>query len=152
YRILTTHTGSLRKPAELRELLSKRQIADLSTPESEMLQSGVRDAVLDVVRRQLEVGLDIIDDGEVSKTSFFEYIGTRLGGLERRQGALKLHRLPPWTVDAGLVRPREARDTYLGSSEAPGHYRSDVAEFHAFAQAQHGGNLGGVATFCVGPL
>jgi len=151
-RILTTHTGSLRKPAELRALLGKRQTEALSAEERQTLDRGVRRAVRDVVQRQRDVGLDIIDDGEVGKTTFFDYVGTRLGGLERRPGALKLHRLPPWTVDSGLVRSREKRDTYLELPEAVGHYRSDIAEFHEFARAQQGGNLGGVATFCVGPL
>ena len=151
-RILTTHTGSLQKPADLRALLSRRQAEELSAGDRETLQRRTRAAVAETVRRQLEVGLDIIDDGEVSKTSFFDYIGARLGGLARRPGALKLHHLPPWNVEAGLVRPREARTTYLESAEAPGHYRSDVAEFHEFARTQQGGNLGGVATYCVGPL
>jgi 5-methyltetrahydropteroyltriglutamate--homocysteine methyltransferase len=142
----------LRKPSPLRGLLAKRQTEQLSSEEKDTLETGVRDAVARVVRQQLEVGLDIIDDGEVSKTNFFDYIGTRVGGLERRPGALKLHRLPAWTVTSGLVRSRGARDTYRHASEAPGHYRSDIAEFHEFAQAQQAGNLGGVATFCVAPL
>ncbi len=151
-RILTTHTGALRKPADLRALLVRRQTEALSDSERDTLQHGMRSAVAEIVERQLEVGLDIVDDGEASKTSFFDYVGTRLGGLERRPGALKLHRLRPWSIESGLVRSREARDTYLEMSEAPGHYRSDVAEFHDFARAQQGGNLGGVATYCVGPL
>jgi 5-methyltetrahydropteroyltriglutamate--homocysteine methyltransferase len=151
-RLLTTHTGSLRKPVELRALLSQRQAGELSPEEQETLHHGVHDAVADVVQRQVEVGLDIVDDGEVSKSSFFNYVGSRLGGLERRPGALKLHRLPPWSVESGLVRSRHARDTYLASTESPGHYRSDIAEFHEFARAQQSGNLGGVATYCVGPV
>jgi 5-methyltetrahydropteroyltriglutamate--homocysteine methyltransferase len=151
-RILTTHTGALRKPADLRALLVRRQSEKLSDAERGALQTGVRSAVADVVERQLAVGLDVVDDGEASKTSFFDYVGTRLGGLERRPGALKLHRLRPWSPESGLVRSREARNTYLEMSDAPGHYRSDVAEFHEFARAQQGGNLGGVATYCVGPL
>jgi 5-methyltetrahydropteroyltriglutamate--homocysteine methyltransferase len=152
-RILTTHTGALRKPADLRLLLARRlqgEVLDASDRDS--LQRGVKDGVAEVVRRQLEVGLDVVDDGEVSKTSFFDYVGARLGGLERRPGALKLHRLPAWRVDAGLIRSREERDTYHDLEDAPGHYRSDIAEFHDFARAQQAGNLGGVATYCVGPL
>jgi 5-methyltetrahydropteroyltriglutamate--homocysteine methyltransferase len=136
----------------LRELLRQRQAEELTSAEAEALDRGVRGAVRDVVERQLDAGLDIIDDGEVSKTSFFDYIGTRLGGLERRPGGLKLHRLPPWAINAGLVRARGARDTYRDLADAPGHYRSDVAEFHELARAQQSGNLGGVATFCIGPL
>ncbi|MBV9582625.1 MAG: cobalamin-independent methionine synthase II family protein [Chloroflexi bacterium] len=152
-RILTTHTGALRKPADLRPLLARRLEGDqLSASERDTVQHGVKQAVAEVVRRQLEVGLDVIDDGEMSKTSFFDYVGARLGGLERRPGALKLHRLPPWSVEAGLIRSREARDTYRALEDVPGHYRSDIAEFHEFARTQQVGNLGGVATYCVGPL
>src|SRR5438067_8057223 len=123
-RILTTHTGSLPRPGELRALVRRAQAQPLSDAERETLQVGIRSAVADVVRRQVEVGLDVIDDGEASKTSFFDYIGSRLGGLERRPGALKLHRLHAWGPAAGLVRPREARQTYLDDPDAPGHYRS----------------------------
>ena len=151
-RILTTHTGSLPRPAELRALVRRGQVETLPVAEREKLQDGIRSAVAHVVRRQLEVGLDVVDDGEASKTSFFDYIGSRLGGLERRPGALKLHRLRPWSPAAGLVRPRQARQTYLEDPDAPGHYRSDVAEFHRFARDQQAGNLGGVATYCVRPL
>ena len=71
-RILTTHCGALRKPAELRPLLAGRlEGKELSQRDQEVLQRGVQDAVAEVVCRQLEVGIDIIDDGEVSKTSFF---------------------------------------------------------------------------------
>jgi len=124
----------------------------LSASERDILQTEIRGAVGDLVRHQLEVGLDIVDDGEASKTSFFDYIGARLGGLDRRPGALKLHRVQAWSPAAGLVRPRAARQTYLEDPEAPGHYRSDVAEFHEFARDQQGGNMGGVATYCIGPL
>jgi len=151
-RILTTHTGSLPRPTELRALLRRGQLETLPVAERERLQDEIRSAVAHGVRRQLEVGLDVVDDGEASKTSFFDYIGSRLGGLERRPGALKLHRLRPWSPAAGLVRPRQARQTYLEDQDAPGHYRSDVAEFHEFARDQQAGNLGGVATYCVGPL
>jgi 5-methyltetrahydropteroyltriglutamate--homocysteine methyltransferase len=142
----------LRKPADLRPLLARRQTDELSDDEQQALQQGVRSAVADIVDRQLAIGLDIVDDGEAGKTSFFDYVGTRLGGLERRPGALKLHRLPPWSPESGLVRSRHARHTYVESTDAPGHYRSDIAEFHEFARAQQAGNLGGVATYCVGPL
>jgi 5-methyltetrahydropteroyltriglutamate--homocysteine methyltransferase len=152
-RILTTHTGALRKPAELRPLLERRlRGEELAPTERETLQRGVKAAATEVVRRQLEVGLDVVDDGEVSKTSFFDYVGARLGGLERRAGALKLHRMPAWRVDSGLSRSRQARDTYHDLEGAPGHYRSDIAEFHDFARAQQAGNLGNVATYCVAPL
>jgi 5-methyltetrahydropteroyltriglutamate--homocysteine methyltransferase len=133
-------------------MVRRAQVQAPSASERETLQVGIRSAVADLVARQLEVGLDLIDDGEASKTSFFDYINSRLGGLERRPGALKLHRLHPWSPAAGLVRPREARNTYLEDPEAPGHYRSDLAEFHELARDQQGGNLGGVATYCIGPL
>src|SRR3954451_5182989 len=63
-KILTTHTGSLPRPSDLRALVRRSQVPALSTAEREALQVGIRSAVDDSVRRQLEVGLDVIDDGE----------------------------------------------------------------------------------------
>ena len=62
-RILSTHTGSLPRPGDLRARVRRAQLQALSLSEREKLQVGIRSAVADLVARQLEVGLDLVDDG-----------------------------------------------------------------------------------------
>src|SRR5215475_9535860 len=83
-RILTTHAGRLDGPAELmqitRDLITGRQV-DLETLK---LQTGR--GIVDVVRKQVHAGIDIISDGELSKFGFggLAYYGRRLSGLATR--------------------------------------------------------------------
>lgn len=70
-RILTTHTGSLPRPAALLQARSER-IPD------EILQA----AVAEIVRLQLAVGLDIVNDGEFGKSSWAAYVLERINGFE----------------------------------------------------------------------
>ncbi len=80
-RILTTHCGSLPRP---RELLAPLHARDAGEPyDREALAERVRRSVSDVVRRQVELGIDIVDDGEHSKASFATYARQRIGGLEK---------------------------------------------------------------------
>jgi 5-methyltetrahydropteroyltriglutamate--homocysteine methyltransferase len=79
-RILTTHAGSLPRPPQLLETIAARE---QGKPVDEQQQSArVRDAVKEVVRKQIELGIDVIDDGEYSKPSFVTYVNERLGGFE----------------------------------------------------------------------
>src|SRR6266536_2412110 len=78
-RILTTHVGSIPRPESVRELLRAR--LDGRVVDEEDLSRRVRDAVANVVRRQAEAGLDIVSDGEMSKTSFLGYTDERLTGF-----------------------------------------------------------------------
>ncbi len=77
-RIMTTHVGSLPRPDALSEMMADGK---MSGPAYETM---VRAAVTDVVRRQAECGIDIIDDGEQSKPGFITYIDERLSGMEPR--------------------------------------------------------------------
>lgn len=78
-RILTTHVGSLPRPAHLAELL---MLKDRGAPyDGNELDRAVRDAVAEIVRRQAEVGIDIVDDGEMSKPGYSTYIADRLSGF-----------------------------------------------------------------------
>jgi 5-methyltetrahydropteroyltriglutamate--homocysteine methyltransferase len=76
-RIVTTHTGSLARPPALEEALLGR-----GDTEPGALAGLVREAVSDVVARQVELGLDSVSDGEMSKTGFHSYVSERFGGLE----------------------------------------------------------------------
>jgi 5-methyltetrahydropteroyltriglutamate--homocysteine methyltransferase len=79
-RILTTHIGSLPRPDDLRALLQARDRGDAY--DSGALAARVRSSVGEVVRRQAEVGLDVVADGEQGKNSFTNYIRQRLTGFE----------------------------------------------------------------------
>jgi 5-methyltetrahydropteroyltriglutamate--homocysteine methyltransferase len=76
---LTTHVGSLVRPESIRALLRARAGGE-AIDEAE-LAARVEQAVSDVVRRQAEVGLDVVSDGEMSKTSFLGYAEERLTGF-----------------------------------------------------------------------
>jgi 5-methyltetrahydropteroyltriglutamate--homocysteine methyltransferase len=76
-RILTTHTGSLPRPAALRDRGNG--------PSRDAL---LRDGVSDIVRQQLAVGLDIVNDGEFGKSSWAAYVLERITGFDVRQDEL----------------------------------------------------------------
>ena len=78
-RFLTTHTGSLPRPADLiRMMYAKEEGVPV---DAAALSQRVADAVACVVRKQAEAGVDIVNDGEMSKPSYATYIKDRLGGF-----------------------------------------------------------------------
>ena len=83
-RILTTHGGRLEGPAELRALTgSTRDRRDVDPRELEPL---LRDAIVYVLRRQAEAGIDIVSNGELNRHGYgIAYYGRRLSGLESRK-------------------------------------------------------------------
>jgi 5-methyltetrahydropteroyltriglutamate--homocysteine methyltransferase len=78
-RILTTHVGSMPRPESIRALL-RAGLAGQPVDEA-ALAARAAEAVREVVRRQAEVGLDVVSDGEMSKTSFLAYTDARLTGF-----------------------------------------------------------------------
>ena len=84
-RILTTHTGSLPRPPELRALLVEK---DQGRPyDKTALARLTHEAVLGIARRQAEVGVDVINDGEMSKPGYSTYIADRLSGFAGHEPA-----------------------------------------------------------------
>src|SRR5881409_541735 len=81
-RILTTHVGSLARPEALIPIL--RSMERGQPYDRETYTKLVRDAVTDVVRKQVEAGVDIVTDGEQGKASFFGYIVERFDGFARK--------------------------------------------------------------------
>jgi 5-methyltetrahydropteroyltriglutamate--homocysteine methyltransferase len=81
-RMYTTHVGSLARPPALLDLM-RAGAAGEPVDETERAEAE-RQAVADVVARQRSAGLDVISDGEQTKTGFFAYIGERLSGFEPR--------------------------------------------------------------------
>jgi 5-methyltetrahydropteroyltriglutamate--homocysteine methyltransferase len=78
-RILTTHTGSLPRPRELTRLYASRAAGAL-VDEAEIARAG-RDAVRRIVNKQHDVGIDVGNNGEQQRDSFFLYLKNRLSGL-----------------------------------------------------------------------
>ena len=85
-RILTTHTGSLPRPEALLALLSAKESGTLSSRSE--FDSAVRAAVTETVAKQVEAGVDVINDGEMSKPGYSTYVKDRLSGFEGQSSPL----------------------------------------------------------------
>ncbi|TMB80981.1 MAG: cobalamin-independent methionine synthase II family protein [Chloroflexi bacterium] len=122
-RILTTHVGSLIRPPELLDAMRARD------RDPARWNAAVSTAVRDVVQRQRDAGIDIVDDGEYSKTGFTAYVTDRLEGFEFRP--------PPPGQSAMLNRGRDRRA---------------FADFYREYDATEGQTEGGMTAVCVGPI
>lgn len=127
-RILTTHVGSLPRPAKLFAMMKEKQEGKPLDPSA--LAAEVRSAVAEVVRRQVETGLDIICDGEMGKVGFIPYVNDRLAGFEPGSG-------PP-----------------RGSSWANSRETRAFPEYYDWASRQAGvaGSAGTLRWVCTGPI
>ena len=90
-RILTSHAGSLPRPENLIRLNERRATAaDAAATDEHAYQEALRAAVTDVVERQRDTGIDLVNDGEYGHSmgqrydygSWWTYVFQRLGGLE----------------------------------------------------------------------
>jgi 5-methyltetrahydropteroyltriglutamate--homocysteine methyltransferase len=90
-RIITTHAGSLPRPPDLLEQIMAAPQCDSHAEKARAAR--LRAAVKEVVGKQVELGIDVIDDGEYGKTSFVAYVNERLGGFEMDKQA---PRQIPW--------------------------------------------------------
>jgi 5-methyltetrahydropteroyltriglutamate--homocysteine methyltransferase len=126
-RILTTHVGSLIRPAALQEFLRARQSG--KPYDETAYQKCLADSVAEVVSQQAKTGVDVVSDGEFGKSiSWSQYALERLSGFERR--AIKSEAANPFKRGADRTR---------------------FAEFYTELDAREG-----VATtteaICVGPI
>lgn len=121
-RILTTHAGSLPRPPDMIEMLVAK--AQGQPIDEAARQARLPGAVKEIVQKQIELGLDIIDDGEYSKPSFVTYVNERLGGYEVDRNA------PP-------------RVPWAGSREA--------LAFPEFYKVSNAGSRG-IRMVCTGPV
>ncbi len=135
-RILTTHVGSLPRPDALSTMMAEGATA---TP---AFDKAVREAVDVIVRRQAEVGIDIVDDGEQSKPGFVAYVLDRVGGFSPREdmpdGFLKTRETKAFPEfyscgHSGTALPRVATTTaikYTGHKQL----RADIENLKAALQ------------------
>jgi 5-methyltetrahydropteroyltriglutamate--homocysteine methyltransferase len=78
-RILTTHSGSLPRPAGFLPLVMAREAGEPA--DEAQYDDEVRAAVRETVRRQADAGVDVLNDGEMSKPSYATYVKDRLTGV-----------------------------------------------------------------------
>jgi 5-methyltetrahydropteroyltriglutamate--homocysteine methyltransferase len=139
-RILTTHVGSLPRSQAVTDVLFAREkgaIADAAAAER-----TIREAVAEVVRRQREVGIDVVSDGEMSKITYATYIKDRVTGFdgdtprEPGQDLVEFPRLLKKLADTGATakyrRPRCVGEIRVRSLEP---VRTDIANLQAAVAA-----------------
>ena len=90
HRILTTHTGSLPRPSDLVDALNVKELG--KNYDERGLDQRVSLAIAEVVQRQVDTGLDVINDGEHSKVSWMAYARGRLSGLEEIDSPVRFPR------------------------------------------------------------
>ncbi len=78
-RFLTTHTGSLPRPDDLIQMMYAKESG--VPVESVALAARVRSAVAEIVKKQVDAGVDLVNDGELSKPSYATYVKDRLAGF-----------------------------------------------------------------------
>jgi 5-methyltetrahydropteroyltriglutamate--homocysteine methyltransferase len=81
-RILTTHAGSLPRPPELRDMVLAKANGTAIDPAA--FDARLRSAVAETVRAQVDSGIDYVNDGELSKNNFTDYVRGRIEGYETR--------------------------------------------------------------------
>ena len=106
-RILTTHVGSLPRPQALVDLMVKRDHGE-HYDAAEMRRS-VRQAVADLVARQVKIGVDIVSDGEASKIGYATYMKERLTGFRDEN-----YVIPPQRDLAEFPELRERMVRFIG--------------------------------------
>jgi 5-methyltetrahydropteroyltriglutamate--homocysteine methyltransferase len=81
-RILTTHAGSLPRPSDLRAMVVAKSAGE--PYDAAALDRRLTEAVAETVRRQRDSGIDVVNDGELSKYNFTDYVRLRIAGYEAR--------------------------------------------------------------------
>jgi 5-methyltetrahydropteroyltriglutamate--homocysteine methyltransferase len=112
HHILTTHTGSLPRPTDLVDMVLRKEAKQ--PVDEDVVAMRVRSAVAAVVRRQAEVGVTVVNDGEQGKSGYSTYMKDRLTGFEGESPAATLsgeaNDFPEYTarraVRAAPKRPR----------------------------------------------
>lgn len=104
-RVLTTHTGSLPRPAALKETMERSVLGRPNAEDQRELPRLVADGVAQIVRQQAEVGLDVVSDGEASKPSYSTYVTQRLSGFDGVgpiPGSPEAHDFPEWAASLAV--------------------------------------------------
>jgi 5-methyltetrahydropteroyltriglutamate--homocysteine methyltransferase len=153
-RIPVTHAGSLIRPAELLSFLSA--IDQGKAFDSADYRAALSRAVADVVAKQVETGIDVVDDGEMGKSTWITYLYERTTGLESRPveggfasimpASRDRQHFPGAYAELDSLDERAARaSTSLGADGDQG--RPGAAD------PEEGGDPGGASEWvCTGPM
>jgi 5-methyltetrahydropteroyltriglutamate--homocysteine methyltransferase len=135
-RILTTHTGSLPRPADLIRTMFARE--EGVPVDGTALGVRIRSAVAEVVRKQVDAGIAVVNDGEVSKPSYATYVKDRLTGFGGTSQALQYQDLVDFPEmakrvfgDPGRSRRRTPACTGPIGVRDPGAAQADVDNLRA---------------------
>jgi 5-methyltetrahydropteroyltriglutamate--homocysteine methyltransferase len=134
HRILTTHVGSLVRPKELRDLAPAGQ----APTDPAKYETVLAEATVDVVKKQAEIGIDIVSDGEYGKSSWSNYILKRISGFEirpdQRRPVIWLGRDRERFAEAiALEMPRLAQGTITEACIGPIKYQDHASIARALA-------------------
>ena len=140
-RIPVTHAGSLIRPPELLSFLSA--IDHGQAYESAAYQAALSRAVTDVVRQQVEAGVDIVDDGEMGKSTWITYLYERTSGLESR----------PIDATSTILPPSRDRQHFPGAYAALDALDAAASQASTGAAADEAPSAGTFVTWvCTGPM
>jgi 5-methyltetrahydropteroyltriglutamate--homocysteine methyltransferase len=142
-RILTSHAGSLIRPPELQTFITAGERGQ-HYEEAAYIEC-LRRSVDDIVRRQVEVGIDIVDDGEMGKASWITYLYERVSGLEMR----RIH------VEGSILPPSRDRQAFPGAYEALDALDEAATRGSQGSEGESAADddgLNGVAWVCTGPI
>ena len=144
-RILTTHTGSLPRPAKLVDLMFAKE--EGKHVDGRLLDERIRESVREVVAHQQRVGIDVVSDGEMSKPSYATYVTERLsgfGGESKRPKLSDILEYPnvasAYFNDPGVQRLNQNRPACNGPVAARGTAEAE-ADITNFRQALAGTNV-----------
>jgi len=139
-RILTTHTGSLPRPADLIRTMFARE--EGVPVDGAALGTRIRSAVAEVVRKQVDAGIAVVNDGEVSKPSYATYVKDRLTGFGGASQALQYQDLVDFPEmakrvfgDPGRSRRKTPACTGPIAVRDPGAAQADVDNLKAAVAA-----------------
>ena len=102
-KILSTHVGSLPRPKNVADMLMQREFEE--NYDESLFEKTIYDEIINVVKKQAEVGIDIVSDGELSKIGYATYIKDRLTGFSGdspRKPALDLKDYPEYREQMAL--------------------------------------------------
>jgi 5-methyltetrahydropteroyltriglutamate--homocysteine methyltransferase len=142
-RVLTTHAGSLIRPAELQTFLTARERGQHYDEAAHT--ACLRRSVDDIVRREIDAGIDVVNDGEMGKSSWITYLYGRVSGLEMR----RIH------VEGSILPPSRDRQAFPGAYHALDALDEAATRGSQASEAEgvaDDDGLNGVAWVCTGPI
>jgi 5-methyltetrahydropteroyltriglutamate--homocysteine methyltransferase len=150
-RIPVTHAGSLIRPRELLAFLSAVDHGRASTDSVEYA-AALAKAVAYAVRRQVETGVDIIDDGEMGKSTWITYLYERTSGLESRPIEGNFSTILPASRDRQNF-PGAYRELDMLERDATIRIRDEVSGLVAKVEEEEvQAPAGAVSWVCTGPM